>query len=208
MADRPSIEDINRGAGVGIELGCGPDRARPGYVTVDLQDLPNVDLVGDAREVLGQLDDNTITGVYTSHFLEHIDDVPGFLAELARVSRDGAIWEITVPHFSNPWYFSDVTHRGFFGLYSFCYLGIDGIGFTRKVPGYAQVPGVRLTGVRLVFGTLDNWPIRHFIRKGFQKLFNMSHWTQELYEDCFTGIIPCYQLEYRIEIDKSGAAKS
>lgn len=202
MGLRPTIHDINNAGGTAIEIGCGPLRKRKDYVTIDLQDLPSVDIIGDAREILGKLNDNTVTAVFTSHFLEHIDDVSGFLAELARVSCPGATWEIVVPHFSNPWYYSDVTHKGLFGLYSFAYLAEDHVEFTRKVPGYARIQQLRLKQVKLGFGSIRDWPIRHYSRKVFQKLVNSSTWSKEFYEDCLTGWIPCYELTYFLTIDK------
>lgn len=202
MAQRPTIAQINRGAGVALEIGCGESRARPGFVTIDMRDLPSVDLVGDARTILSQLADNTVTAIHTSHFLEHVDDVTGFVAELVRVSRTGATWEVIVPHFSNPWYYSDVTHKGFFGLYSFSYLAHDKVGYTRQVPGYVRLPGLELVRVKLTFASLRQWPVRHFLRKAWQILVNLSPWTQEFYEDCFTGIVPCYQLTYHLKVAK------
>ena len=198
---RPTIAGINAGTGVGLEIGCGGTRARPGYVTIDNQDLPTVDLIGDAAPLIAAIADGKVTAVFASHFLEHVADVPAFVAELVRVSAPGATWEIIVPHFSCPWYYSDVTHRSFFGLYSFCYLATDAMGLRRKVPGYARIPRLRLKGVKLGFRSERYWFVRHAVRRGFQLLFNSSRYLQELYEDAFTGWIPCYQIHFFLEVE-------
>ena len=201
VAQRPTIETINQGSGVGIEIGCGGVRARPGYVTIDSQPLPTVDLVGDALTILGAIGDNKVDAVFASHFLEHVADVPGFVRELVRVSKPGARWEIIVPHFSCPYYYSDVTHRTFFGLYSFSYLATDDSGLSRRVPGYVRIPGLRVKAIRLGFRSEKIWVVRHALRKAWQLLFNANTYFKELYEDVFTGWVPCYQIFFLLEVE-------
>lgn len=196
------LRRINESKSDSLEFGCGPRRDREGYVTVDLQDYDAVDIRGDAYEVLGQIENDSVRNVYASHFIEHLDDLDRFLRELARVCRNGSVIEFKAPHFSNAWFYSDVTHKSFFALYTFCYLAEDGIGFKRQVPGYARVPGLKLKQVRLGFGTLKTWSIRYYFRKGLQALFNAGKPMQEFYEDCLTGLFPCYDVFYRLEVRK------
>lgn len=208
MGHRFAIADVNKAAGTRLEIGCGEARAKPGFVTMDVRDLPSVDIVGDATKLVRDIESDKITAIYTSHFLEHIPDPHDFISELVRISVDGATWEIIVPHFSNPWYYSDVTHKTPFGLYSFCYLGEDRVPFRRTVPDYARVPGLTLTAVDLVFGSLPGWPVRRFSRKLFEKLVNASTWSKEFYEDALTGLVPCYQLNFHLTVDKSNLPSS
>jgi hypothetical protein len=78
--------------------------------------VPGVDVVGDAAAILWRLDAGMVGGIYSSHLLEHVDDVPGLVREMLRACRHGARIEAIVPHFSNPLYYSDVIHRRFSGL--------------------------------------------------------------------------------------------
>ena len=89
-------------------------------IAVDRLDFPCVDVVGDVFEVLVDLPDRCVNGIY-AHHTEHIDDVNALLVELVRVLETGAIIEISVPHFSNPYFYSDPTHKATFGLYTFAY---------------------------------------------------------------------------------------
>lgn len=196
------IEKINKSDGESLEFGSGGQRGRAGYITVDLQDLPAVDICMDAYEALAKIDDNKIDKVYASHFIEHIDDLDKFLREIVRVCKNGATIEFRAPHFSNAWFYSDVTHKTFFGLYSFSYLATDHSGLGRPIPGYARIKGLELANVKLGFGTLKKWFIRYYFRKVQQVIVNSTRFTQELYEDAFAGIFPCYDVHYFLRINK------
>jgi hypothetical protein len=50
-----------------------------------------------------------------------VPDLPRLIEELGRVMAPGAALTIIVPHFSNPFYYSDPTHRTPFGLYTMAY---------------------------------------------------------------------------------------
>lgn len=78
-----------------LDLGCGP-YCRPGFVGVDAQYSPGVDILCDMN--LGiPFPDNSVSHVFTSHFLEHVDDLDFVLREIHRVSIGGARIEILVP---------------------------------------------------------------------------------------------------------------
>lgn len=199
------IEAINQGRETGLELGSGGRRARSGYLTVDIRDMPEVDIVGDVYDILAALKDDSISGIYASHFIEHIDDLDRFLTEVVRVCRDGALIEFIAPHFSNAFFYSDVTHRSFFGLYTFCYLAESKVGFSREVPDYARIPGLVLSRVRLRFQSFRPFYIRHGFRKAVQLLVNSCNYMRELYEEAGTGLISCYDVEYTLSVEKKKA---
>lgn len=200
------IEAINNGAEVGLELGSGGQRARPAYLTVDIRDMPEVDIHGDVYEILAALKEDSISGIYASHFIEHIDDLDRFLADVVRVCRHGALIEFVAPHFSNAFFYSDVTHRSFFGLYTFCYLAESRVGFRRQVPDYARIPGLVLTRVKLRFQSFRPFYIRHGFRKAVQLLVNSCNYMRELYEEAGTGFVSCYEVEYVLRVEKRGAS--
>src|SRR5687767_4254564 len=126
-----------------LELGCGPARRHAEAVTVDALDFEGVDVVGDVFSALALIPDGCVDGVHSYHFLEHLDSLSRIVAEIARVLRPGGLLHAVVPHFSNPYYYSDHTHRQVFGLYSFSYLADDRI-FRRRVPRYQMEYGLEL----------------------------------------------------------------
>lgn len=197
MIDRNGVLDRLREPGVRIalELGCGDRKRHSEAVGIDLLDLPGVDIVGDVAQVLAALPAGCVDKVWSYHFLEHVDDVSTIMHELSRICAPGAVVDVTVPHFSNPYYFSDPTHRRPFGLYSMCYFCTDRL-FSRRVPRYGVKPAFDLQGVDLVFKS----PPPRYLRYGFKKLVqiivNSGRWMQEFYEELLCFMFPCYEVRY------------
>ena len=180
-----------------LDLGCGSRKRNPEHIGVDALDYVGVDIVGDAFDVLAAIPDAALAGVYSFHFFEHVDDVPRLMDELARVICPGGRLEITVPHFSNPYYYSDLTHRSFYGLYTFSYWAVDRI-FSRRVPTYQRELAFEVERVDLRFKSSPPFIIRHAFRRAFEQLVNISSWTQEFYEENLSQLIGCYELRYRL----------
>lgn len=197
-----SVEDmtgaLRRIEGARLDIGCGPRKVRPDYVGVDAIAYPGVDLVGDAREVLAGIPDGAIDGAYSSHFLEHVDDVPGLLGELTRTLRAGARLELVVPHFSNPYFYSDPTHRSSFGLYTFSYIAGDSV-YRRRVPAYCRDERLELRSARLRFRSPPPFYGRYAIKRAVETMVNLGRWTQELYEENLCYLVPCYDIRFVLE---------
>ncbi len=89
-----------------LHVGCGRARLE-GWVNIDAQDLPGVDVVAD---VTGGLDFRDCEAVYAEHFLEHlrIDSALDFLAESRRVLGDGGLLRLSTPNLDWVW----TTHYG------------------------------------------------------------------------------------------------
>lgn len=198
MHDRAdALRRINEGSLPGrLELGCGPTAGRPGHVTIDALDYPTVDVVGDIDEALAALSPGVIERVYASHFVEHIADVPDLMQRLAAVCAPGAEVEFVVPHFSNPFYYSDLTHKTPFGLYTFSYISNDRTSMRRGVPTYKKEPEFDLVAVRLGFKSYRPRYVRHAMKKVIEKIVNLNNFTRELYEESFTWVFPCYEVTY------------
>lgn len=197
MIDRTGVFERVRESGtqITLELGCGDRKRHADAVGIDLLDLPGVDIVGDVAAVLSALPAGCVDRVWSYHFLEHVDDVGAIVRELGRVCAPDAIVDLTVPHFSNPYYFSDPTHRRPFGLYSMCYFCTDRL-FSRRVPHYGLTPVFELRSVDLVFKS----PPPRYLRYGFKKLVqtvvNSGRWMQEFYEEMLCFMLPCYEIRY------------
>ena len=121
---RIDIEEIvQSGRRVTVELDSGRKHA-PGRIHIDKVDLPGVDIVADLEQGLAFLPDRSVDEIHCRSVLEHIENFEALMAEMVRVLKDDGKAHIFVPHFSNPYYYSDYTHRRFFGLYSFYYFDI------------------------------------------------------------------------------------
>ncbi|MEP6679426.1 MAG: class I SAM-dependent methyltransferase [Betaproteobacteria bacterium] len=188
LAAQPRVE---------LELGCGERKRSPGAIGIDLRDLPGVDLVGDVFDALAAFAPASVDAVASHHFFEHVDDLPRLMRDVARVVRPGGELVVAVPHFSNPWYYSDPTHRRHFGLYTFCYLAHTEL-FRRAVPTYGIEPSFDLVAVRLEFKSTRPFYVRHALKRLQGVVFNAGAWAQEFYEENLCWIAPCYEIRYTL----------
>lgn len=180
-----------------LELGCGPARRHPEAVTVDALDFDGVDVIGDVFDVLATIPDGTVDAVHSYHFLEHIEPLPRIVLELARILKPGGRLHAVVPHFSNPYFHSDYTHRQPFGLYSFSYLADDPL-FRRRVPRYQMHTGLVLDDVTLTFKAPPPFYLRYALRRLLTVVVNSTRVTQEWYEAGWTGWFPCYEIDFQL----------
>ena len=197
------LASLGERACVELELGCGSSKRNAGAIGVDALDLPGVDLVGDVHDVLGALPVASVDRVASFHFFEHIDDLPGLLNALARVVKPGGEIHVVAPHFSNPYYYSDYTHRRPFGLYTFAYLARSRL-FAREVPLYGITPLFELVDVKLGFKSTRPFYVRHAAKRAIGVVANLGRWTQECWEENLCWLFPCYEIAYtlrRIEVD-------
>jgi SAM-dependent methyltransferase len=188
--------------GAKLDLGCGHRKRGPDYIGIDLIDHDDVDIVGDAFDVLARIPDSSVSSVFSSHFMEHIEDIGKLIQELGRVIAVGGSLETVVPHFSNPYFYSDVTHRTPFGLYSMSYF-VAHSPFKRDVPLYARPPLFDLTSVNLIFKSPRPFYVRYAIHKLAEPIVNLSRATQEFYEEIVSPWLPCYELRFlmtRVEL--------
>jgi hypothetical protein len=180
---------------VSIELGCGNSKRDPSSIGIDLLDSPCVDLVGDVSEVLSRLPEACAQRVYAEHFLEHVENISPLMEQIGRILTINGKLEVVVPHFSNPYFYSDPTHKTAFGLYSMNYFSNTAY-FNRGVPSYANITCFEIERVHLTFKSPPPFYVRYGMKKIFERLVNVNRFTQELYEELFCYIFPCYEVTY------------
>lgn len=194
MIDKKNSIGIANGINkVVLDLGCGPLKRQKDWIGIDILDSEGVDIVGDVYEIISSFPDNSVDEIHAYHFFEHIPDVPALLIELRRVLKQAGFIDVVVPHFSNAYFYSDYTHKNFFGLYSFSYWVKDSL-LQRKVPNYNVHTGLQLKSVFLYFKSplLINRPIRRL----WQLIFNASTFMKEWYEDSWSSSFPCYEVQF------------
>jgi len=179
---------------VSIEFGCGSRKRDNKSIGIDVDSYDGVDYVIDVYEALRNLPDGSVDKISSYHFLEHIQDLKLFFQEVYRVLKPGGVLISVVPHFSNPFFYSDPTHKNFFGLYTFSYFAKSTL-FSRKVPTYSAVSGLFVCDISLIFKSIRPRFGRHVIKKLASLLVNVSSFTKELYEEMFCWLIPCYEIK-------------
>ena len=186
---------------VALELGCGNRKRSKNAIGIDAIDYDCVDIVGDIFEVLSRFPSKSISRIEAYHFFSHVENQLLLLQEVNRLLKSDGILKIVAPHFSNPFFYSDPTHRKFFGLYTMAYYASNKI-FSRTVPNYQYNLNLTLTSVKLIFKSVPPRYIRHAIKKLFQSFVNSSNWCKEFYEENLCYFIPCYEIEYLISSTK------
>lgn len=197
------LEAIGRREPLRLNLGAGR-RPSDRTFSVDLVDLPGVDIVADLEQPLSLLPDSSVGFVYSSHTFEHIDNLMGLMRELHRVCRADAKLEIVVPHFSNPNFYSDPTHRRPFGLYTFHYFSDpQAQPGRRKVQDYYTDARFRIESVRFNFDRAD-WldrllvpPVRALANRSFESLAR--------YERRWCRLYPVSEMRFVLSPVKGGA---
>lgn len=188
-----------------LNLGSG-SRKVPGFFNVDHLPLPGVDILADLNEPLDALPDGCVAAVHSRHTLEHIDNFLPLMAELHRVCRFDAELEIIVPHFSNPYGYSDPTHVRFFGLYSFFYFCEEKDQPQRKVPNFYTSFRFRVKSVRLNL-LKETW-LDKVARTILQPLANRNIAWQDWYERRLCRWMPVSDIHYVLQPNKVSAQKA
>ena len=183
---------INSSDPLVVDLGCGPKK-KPGRVAVDKVDLPHVDIVADIEEGLPFLPDQSVDEIHCRSVLEHVQNFEHLMGEMVRVLKRNGKAYVFVPHFSNPYYYSDYTHKRPFGLYSFYYFVETKHQLRRKVPTFYTNIRIDILSQRLVFRS-GFWLLRH-IKKAIGFLLNRHRFLMEFYEVHLCYLLPCDGIE-------------
>lgn len=191
------LKKLEEGFKCDLELGCGQNKKNDQSIGIDLLDYTCVDIVGDIFEVLKKIPTESINSVYTSHFFEHITEIDKLIKEIHRILVKNGKITIIVPHFSNPFYYSDFTHKVFFGLYSFGYYSKN--NFKRSLPDYQNKRLFDQESVRLIFKSYRPRYIRHGLKKILEMIFNINTYMKEFYEENLTFIFSCYEISFTLK---------
>jgi len=112
--DRLSIAELlQQNSGIKLDIACGENKT-PGYVGMDVRDLPGVDILWDAEVQPWPLPDECVVSATCSHYMEHINPakfgVFNFMNELWRVMRTGSLFIAVMPYGVSPRFIMDPTH--------------------------------------------------------------------------------------------------
>ena len=188
---------LNSGKPVVIELGCGQRKYYKDSIGIDFVDLPGVDIVADLEQGLSFLPDNSVDEIHSRHFLEHVVNFENLIRETTRVLKKGGRHTLIVPHFSNPFYYSDYSHKRAFGLYTFFYFVDPKYQLRRKVPCFYTDIRIKVLSQKYGFKTKFN-PFKLLLGP----IFNLHRCLQEFYEENLCFIFHCYELKIVYTPDK------
>lgn len=109
-----------------LNIGCG-NKVVDGYVGVDKFQCEAAEYICDIENEKLPFKDGTIEGIILDNVIEHCHDIPKVIAELIRVSGEGAIIKIITPHFSALSSWIDPTHIHHLSYFSFDHFEKDSV---------------------------------------------------------------------------------
>jgi ubiquinone/menaquinone biosynthesis C-methylase UbiE len=105
-----------------LDIGCGTNKLA-GAIGMDINPRTNADVIHDCGVVPYPFEDDEFDEVICNHVAEHVPDVMAFVSELYRITKNGGTIKILTPHYTNPDWATDPTHRNHFNSYSFnCFM--------------------------------------------------------------------------------------
>ena len=101
-----------------LDIGCGINKT-PGAVGMDVNPRTDADVIHDLDQLPYPFTDGEFDEIIGNHVIEHVHDPLSVMSELHRITRHGGRIKLTVPHWTNPDWASDLTHRNHLSSYSF-----------------------------------------------------------------------------------------
>lgn len=101
-----------------LDVGCGTNKYE-GAIGLDYNPNTAADVIHDLGEVPYPFADNEFDLVVSNHVVEHVPDVMAFVTELHRITKPGGKIRFVTPHYTNPDWNADPTHRNHINSYTF-----------------------------------------------------------------------------------------
>jgi len=101
-----------------LDVGCGTNK-HEGAIGLDNNPRTAADVIHDLGDIPYPFADNEFDLVVSNHVVEHVPDVMAFICELHRVTRHGGRIKLITPHYTNPDWANDPTHRNHINSYTF-----------------------------------------------------------------------------------------
>lgn len=155
-----------------LDVGCGWNKT-PGAIGIDANPKTHADIIHDLGVFPYPIQDDEFDEIVCNHVVEHVPDLIGLMTELHRITTSGGRIKIATPHYSNPDWATDPTHRNHLNSYSFnCF-----IEERQLFPFYTEVKFKpiriyvslanlwRALGIEWLVNLDQYWPAMRFTRK-------------------------------------------
>lgn len=168
-----------------LNLGSGRDYKNPknGWINLDYNSDYKTDINHNLNKFPYPFKNQEFDYIYCSHVLEHVEDLFKTLGELQRILKAGGVIHIRVPHFSNGNGYNDLSHKRFFGWFTFKQIS-EGY-YNRKF-------NLKIVKQRYNF-LAENHPILNSL---FSWIFNIL--PKQFYERFLCWIFPVGEIEIKL----------
>lgn len=101
-----------------LDVGCGANKTEDA-IGLDNNPRTAADVIHDLGDLPYPFADDEFDLVVSNHVVEHVPDVMAFISELYRVTKHGGRIKLITPHYTNPDWANDPTHRNHINSYTF-----------------------------------------------------------------------------------------
>lgn len=171
-----------------LDVGCGTNKY-PNAVGIDYNPRTDADVIHDLGRIPYPFSDDEFDLIISRHVIEHVPDVMAFISELHRITKAGGRIKLVTPHYSNPDWPTDPTHRNHFNSYSFNCFMQDRRLFPfytdvelKPLRTYVSLANLwRALGIEFVVNLDQRWPAFRFTRKFWEFYLNFMLRGKELH---------------------------
>jgi SAM-dependent methyltransferase len=155
-----------------LDVGCGLNKT-PGAIGIDANPKTHADVIHDLGVTPYPFADDEFDEIVCRHVIEHVPEVMALVTELYRITKRNGRITIVTPHYTNPDWPTDPTHRNHLNSYSFqCFIeGRQLFPFYTDVRlkprrTYVSLANLwRAIGVEFIVNLDQRWPRFRFTRK-------------------------------------------
>ncbi len=182
-----------------LDVGCGANKFE-GAVGLDNNPRTEADVIHDLGTVPYPFADSEFDLIVSRHVVEHVPDVMAFVGELYRIAKPGGRIRLVTPHYTNPDWATDPTHRNHFNSYSFN-------TFMPERAVFDFYTDIRLRPVKTYVSLLNLWK-----SLGLEFLVNLDQkrpkwrFTRKFWEHYLSSVVRGKELHFEFEVVKERAA--
>jgi len=182
-----------------LDIGCGTNKVA-GAIGMDLNPRTAADVIHDLDDLPYPFADDEFDEVIGRHVIEHVRDPMAVMCELHRITRNGGVVKLVAPHWTNPDFATDLTHRNHLNSYSFRNLTDERAVF----PFYTDV---RFRQVRARVTLLNLWKLT-----GLEFLINLDHrfpslrFIRKFWEQYLNAVLRGKEIHFELEVVKQGSS--
>jgi SAM-dependent methyltransferase len=180
-----------------LDVGCGVNKYK-GAIGIDRNPRTDADVLHDLGEFPYPFPDNEFDMIVSYHVIEHLPDVMGFVHEMYRITKHGGRIKLVTPHYTNPDWPSDPTHKNHFNSYSFN-------TFVPEKREFEFYTDVNLKPIKVEVTLLNLWKAL-----GFEYFLNLDNrhrrmrFLRKLWEHYLCPVIRGKEIRYEFEVIKNG----
>jgi SAM-dependent methyltransferase len=178
-----------------LDIGCGVNKV-PGAIGMDANSRTDADVIHDLDNLPYPFADDQFDEVIGRHVIEHVRDPLAVMIELHRITSHGGLVRLVAPHWTNPDWATDLTHRNHLNSYSFRNLTDERAVF----PFYTTV---RFRQRRVFVSLLNLWkPFGLELLVNLDNRFPRARFIRKFWEQYLNAIVRGKEIHYELEVVK------